>query len=98
MSIGKVMAFVFWDAHGIILMNYHKKNINGEYYTALLERLKAEIALKLLQMKEKKVLFRQGNASDQKPVVTMAKLYEQRLLTVTRTQENSLRKEILMKL
>ncbi|XP_037952709.1 large neutral amino acids transporter small subunit 1-like [Teleopsis dalmanni] len=39
------MALVFWDAHGIIFIEYLEegKTINSNYYTALLERLKAEI-------------------------------------------------------
>ena len=48
-SAGKVMASVFWDAHGIILIDYlekEKKPINSDYYTALLDRLKAEIVKK----------------------------------------------------
>ncbi|XP_025156069.1 histone-lysine N-methyltransferase SETMAR-like [Harpegnathos saltator] len=45
-SAGKVMASVFWDAHGIIFIDYLEKGktINSEYYIALLERLKAKIA------------------------------------------------------
>ncbi|CAH2091412.1 unnamed protein product [Euphydryas editha] len=43
---GKVMAFLFWDAHGIIFTNYVRKvkTINSDYYLALLDRLKDEIA------------------------------------------------------
>ncbi|KAL7725070.1 hypothetical protein ACLKA6_010344 [Drosophila palustris] len=39
---GKVMASVFWDAHGIIFIDYLQKGqtINSDYYMALLERLK----------------------------------------------------------
>lgn len=45
-SAGKVMASVFWDAHGIIFIDYLEKGrtINSDYYIALLDRLKDEIA------------------------------------------------------
>lgn len=38
---GKVMASVFWDAHGILMIDYLEKGktINKEYYMALLDRL-----------------------------------------------------------
>ena len=47
-SAGKVMASVFWDVHGIIFIDYLEKGktINSDYYTALLDRLKAEIVKK----------------------------------------------------
>ena len=39
-SAGKVMAIVFWDARGIIHIDYllSKQTINGDYYAALLDR------------------------------------------------------------
>ena len=45
---GKVMASVFWDGKGIIYIDYLEKGktINSEYYIALLERLKTEVAKK----------------------------------------------------
>ncbi|KAL7724069.1 hypothetical protein ACLKA6_012721 [Drosophila palustris] len=53
---GKVMASVFWDAHGIIFIDYLQKGqtINSDYYMALLERLKDEIAKKRPHMAKKK--------------------------------------------
>ena len=77
-SAGKVMASIFWDAHGIIFIDYieNRKTINSEYYVALLERLKTEIAKKRPHMKKKKVLFHQDNAPCHKSLVTMAKLHE----------------------
>jgi [histone H3]-lysine36 N-dimethyltransferase SETMAR len=77
-SAGKVMASVFWDAHGIIFIDYLKKGktINSDYYVALLERLKDEIAEKRPHLKKKKVLFHQDNAPCHKSMKTMAKLHE----------------------
>ena len=65
-SAGKVLAFIFWDAQGILLIDYLEKGrtINSEYYIALLVHLKEEIAKKWPQMK-KKVLFHQDNALSQ---------------------------------
>ena len=47
-SAGKVMASVFWDAHGITVIDCFGKGktINSDYYTALLNRLEAEIVEK----------------------------------------------------
>ena len=59
MSAGKVLAPVFWDAHGILFIYYLGKEItiNSKYYMALLLRLKEEIGKKRPQIKKKKVLF-----------------------------------------
>ena len=64
MSAGKVSPSVFWDVRGILFIDYLEKgrNINSEYYVALLFCLKEEIAKKRLQMKMKKVLFHKENA------------------------------------
>ena len=45
-SAGTVMALVFWDARGIIYIDYLEKGkyINSDYYIELLVRLKDEIA------------------------------------------------------
>ena len=55
MSAGKVLASVFWDAHGILFFDYLKKGrtINSECYIALLMRLKEEITRKRLQIKKR---------------------------------------------
>ena len=44
----KVLASVFWDAQGILFIDYLEKgkNVNSEYNVALLVRLKEEIAKK----------------------------------------------------
>ena len=45
LSAGKVMATVFWDSQGIILVDYLEKGktITGAYYATLLDRLKEEL-------------------------------------------------------
>jgi len=77
-SAGKVLASVFWDAYRIIFIDYLEKGktINSDYYIALLERLKDEIAKKRPHLKKKNVLFHQDNAPCHKSMKTMAKLHE----------------------
>ena len=72
------MASVFWDVHGLIYIDYLEKGktTNSDYYIALLESLKKEIAEKMLHLKKKMVLFHQDNALCHKSMKTMAKLHE----------------------
>ena len=72
------MASVFWDAHGILFIDYLEKGktINSDYYIALLDRLSAEIKKKRPHMVKKKVLFYQENAPCHKSIETMVKLNE----------------------
>ena len=43
LSAGKVMATIFWDSHGIVLIDYlqKRKTITGEHYASLLDRFNA---------------------------------------------------------
>ena len=77
-SAGKVLASVFWDAQGILFIDYLEKErtINSKYYIALLMRLKEEIAKKRPQMEKKKVLFYQDNAPCHMSIATMVKLHK----------------------
>ena len=56
MSVGKVLASVFWDAHGILFIDYFGKRriINSKYYMVLLVRLKEEITKKTTPSEEEK--------------------------------------------
>lgn len=58
-SAGKVMATVFWDARGIIFIDYLEKGktINSQYYCALLDRLSEEIKIKRPHLAKKKSSF-----------------------------------------
>jgi len=69
---------LFWDTHGILFIDYLEKGktINTDYYCALLERLKDEIAKKRPHMKKKKILFHQDNAPCHKSMKTMVKFNE----------------------
>ena len=75
-SAGKILASVFWDAQGILFINYLEKRrtINSKDYIALSVRLKEEIIKKRPQMK-KKVFFHQDNALYHKSIAMMAKLH-----------------------
>ena len=75
---GKVMASVFWDAHGTLFIDYFEKGktINSDYYIALLNRLSTEIKKKLPNMQKKKVLFHKDNAPCHNSMKTMVKLNE----------------------
>jgi len=77
-SAGKVMASVFWDARGIIFIDYLQKGktINGEYYANLLQRLSDEIKKKRPHLAKKKVLFHQDNAPVHTSVIAVAKINE----------------------
>ena len=72
---GKVMASAFWDAHGILFIDYLEKG-NSDYCMALLNQSSTEIKKKRPQIQNKKVLFRQDNSPCHKSMKTMAKLNE----------------------
>ena len=77
-SSGKVFATVFWDMHGILLIDYlpPKSTSTGEYYAGLLDRLKEVISTQRPGLKKKKVLFHHDNASPHRSHVVMSKLDE----------------------
>ncbi|KMQ87583.1 mariner transposase [Lasius niger] len=78
LSAGKVMATVFWDSQGIILIDYLQKgqSITGAYYATLLNRLDEELRTKRPRLMKKKLLFHQDNAPAHTSVVAMAKVHE----------------------
>jgi len=55
-SAGKVMALVFWDAEGILFIDYLEKGktVTREYYSNLLTRLDVKICEKRLELQKKK--------------------------------------------
>ena len=58
------MASVFWNAHGVIFIDYLAKGrtITRAYYAALLDRLFDEIRKKRPHLKMKKIFFHDDNA------------------------------------
>jgi histone-lysine N-methyltransferase SETMAR len=76
-SAGKVMASVFWDAEGILFIDYLEKGktITKEYYSNILTRLYEKIREKRPGLqKEKKIIFHQDNAPAHKSVLAMGQL------------------------
>ena len=63
-SAGKVMATVFWDAKGVIMLDFLPKRstITGVYYANLLDQLRTAIREKRRGKLSKGVLLQQGNA------------------------------------
>jgi histone-lysine N-methyltransferase SETMAR len=76
LSAGKVMAFVFWDAEGILFIDYLEKGktITGEYYSNPLTRRDKKIREKRPGLQKKKIIFHQDNASVHKNVLAVGKL------------------------
>ena len=63
-SAGKVMATVFWDAKGIIILDFllKRSTITGVHYTNLLDQLRTAICEKCRGKLSKGVLLQQDNA------------------------------------
>jgi histone-lysine N-methyltransferase SETMAR len=74
-STGKVMALVFWDAEGVLFIDYLEKikTITGEYYSNLLTRLDEKNCGKSPGLK-KKYHFLSGQCTRPKRVLAMGKL------------------------
>jgi histone-lysine N-methyltransferase SETMAR len=70
------MALVFWDAEGILFIDYLEKGktVIGEYYFNLLTRLDEKICEKRPGLEEKKIIFHQDIAPANKSVLAMGKL------------------------
>ena len=75
---GKVMASVFWDMHGILLIDFIPKGQTNNSYIALLDRLEDAIKKKRPHMAKKKPLFQQDNAPVHESMKTMVNLNDLR--------------------
>jgi len=75
-SSGKVLALIFWDQDGILLIDYLPKGqtINVEYYSSLLVQLKDTLKEKRHRKVTKGVLFLHNNASAHWALATQKKL------------------------
>jgi len=73
---GKVLASIFWDQDGILLIDYLPKGqtINAEYYSSLLVQLKDFLKEKHRGEVTKGVLFLHDNASSHPALATQEKL------------------------
>jgi hypothetical protein len=63
-SAGKLMTSVFWDAEGILFIDYLEKGktIPGKYCSNLLTRPDKKIREKRPGLQKKKIIFHQDNA------------------------------------
>src|SRR5271165_2274392 len=77
-SAGKVMATIFWDAKGVIHIDYmpQKTTITGKYYGELLKRLRDSIKQKRRGMLSHGVLLLHDNAPVHKADVAQVALRE----------------------
>jgi len=75
-SAGKVLASIFWDKDGILLIDYLPKGqtINAEYYSSLLVQLKDILKEKRHGKVTKGVLFLYDNAPAHRALATQKKL------------------------
>ena len=75
-SAGKVLASIFWDKDGILLIDYLSKGqtINAEYYSSLLVQFKDTLKEKRRGKVTKVVLFLHDNAPTQRALATDKKL------------------------
>ena len=73
---GKVLASMFWDQDGILLIDYLPKGqtINAEYYSSQLVQLKDTLKKKSRGKVTKGVLFLHDSASAHRALVTQKKL------------------------
>lgn len=77
-SAGKIMATIFWDAKGILLIDYmpHKTTITGINYAQLLSKLRAVILEKRRGLISRGVLFLHDNAPIHKSHVAQNAIHE----------------------
>ena len=75
-STGKVLASIFWDEEGILLIDYLPKGqtMNVEYYSSLLVQLKDILKEKRHGKVTKVVLFMHDNAPAHRALATQKKL------------------------
>ena len=73
---GKVLASIFWDQDGILLIHYLPKGqtINAEYYSSLLVQLKDILKEKRYVKVTKGVLFMHDNAPTHRALAAQKKL------------------------
>lgn len=72
----KVRASVFWDAKGILLIDYlpkHRK-MTAEHYVSLLDHLNEKIHEKRPGLQKKKIIFHQQNTRAHEAPMVMAKI------------------------
>jgi histone-lysine N-methyltransferase SETMAR len=63
-SVNKVMAAVFWDSEGVVLVDFleSQKTVTGSYYVEALRKLRAELAKRRPGKLHRGILFHHDNA------------------------------------
>ncbi|KAL0901883.1 hypothetical protein ABMA27_007038 [Loxostege sticticalis] len=79
-SAGELMATIFWDSQGIILIDFMEKGktITGAYYAALLGKFHEVLMMKRPHLAKKKVIFHHDNAPAHTSAIATSKLVELR--------------------
>lgn len=77
-KLEKIMVTVFWDAQGIIFINYLEsgKTMTAKQYALLLDRLNNEIKSKRPRFAKEKILLHQENTPIHTSAIVMEKLNE----------------------
>ena len=80
-SASKVMATVFWDSKGVILIDYKPAgtSVTGEYYANVIKQLRVAMKEKRRGKLAAGVLLLHDNAPDHKSRVTQAAIHECKL-------------------
>ncbi|KFD59075.1 hypothetical protein M513_00238 [Trichuris suis] len=75
---GKILATIFWDAEGILLINYMEDGgtVTGKYYANLLLQLREEIKEKRRRKLSRKVLLLHDNAPAHRAKVALAAIQQ----------------------
>ena len=76
LSTNKVMATVFWEARGIIHIDYLQRTINDEYYANLSDRFNTSFKKQRPHFAKEIVIFHQDNAWVHICLVSMVKFHE----------------------
>ncbi|KFD64881.1 hypothetical protein M514_22909, partial [Trichuris suis] len=76
--LGKILATIFWDAEGILLIDYMEDGgtITGKYYANLLLQLREEIKEKRRRKLSRKVLLQHDNAPARRAKVALAAIQQ----------------------
>jgi len=63
-TVNKVMATVFWDSEGVVLVDYleQQKTVTGPYYVDVLKKLRTQLAKKRPGKLHRGILFHHDNA------------------------------------
>ena len=77
-SVKKVMATVFWDAEGVILVDFleGQRTVTGSYYEQVLRKLHAALAQNRPGKLHRRILFHHDNAPTHSSKISRAVLRE----------------------